>query len=249
MLSAHRQTQLVIWVNQILFLGLLWYLGVWTLSMTIMGLYVFGCMSEISLHRFYTHKTYDTGNRREKFLRAFALLTGQGPILSWVTVHRTHHAYEDTAKDPHSPYYLSWWKIYLSLLPQRYAKNLVLDLLKSPGKTYFVWENQYYFWIWCGLWMVTAYINIYLLFFLVSGSAAWYIATCAINVLSHRYVGVKTFDQSVALNSGIMNFFTGIGHHNNHHHDPKNYSYARNGELDIYAWVIAKFFLTKPSQS
>lgn len=242
-LTSYRQTQFVIWINQLLFfIFLIGFFDFWMIPCAVISLYIFGFMSESSLHRYFTHKSFETTNFKVVILKMFAFLTGQGATISWVTVHRTHHAYEDTEKDPHSPYHLSWWKIYLALLPKNYKNNLILDLIKSRHWNYFVFENKFYFFMWCAVWIITYLINFNLFFFLVSGSATWYIATCAINILSHRYIGYKSFPESVGLNSKIVNFFTGVGHHNNHHKNPKSFTYSMHGELDVYGAGIRLLF-------
>lgn len=243
MLTPYRQTQLVIWINQILFLlSVTWFFNFWMIPVTFLGMYIFGFMSESSLHRYYTHKSYETTTFKEKILRAFAFITGQGPILSWVTVHRTHHAYEETEKDPHSPLYLQWWKIYLALLPNRYKNNLVLDLMKNSGAKYFLFENKYYFFMWILTWTVSYNVNFYIFFFIVSGSAIWYIGTCMVNIIAHS-TGEKRYTESVAFNNKLINFLTGVGNHNNHHKFPRNFTYKIDKEIDIYAIGIKKLFL------
>lgn len=242
-ITPYKQTQLVIWFNQLFFLlFIIINFNIWLIPLAIVMLYIFGAMSEISLHRYYTHKSYKTTNAKEKLLRVFSFLTGQGAVLSWVTVHRTHHAYEDTEKDPHSPAYMKWWEIYLAYLPQDYKNNLVLDLMRTPAWKYFVFENKYYFLMWCCLWCVSAFVSLYLFYVIVAGSAMWYIATCIINIVSHS-TGVKKYSDAVAYNSSFINLITGVGHHNNHHKFPKSHTYSVAGEVDLYGRIIEKFFM------
>lgn len=242
-LTPYRQTQLVIWINQLLFFWfLLFTFQPWMLICAIVGVYVFGFMSEASVHRYYTHKSYETTPWKEKLLRVFAFMSGQGATLSWVTVHRTHHAFEDTEKDPHSPKYLKWWEIYLAFLPNKYNNNLVLDLMRKPSWKYFVFENTYYFYMWVAVWFFSYVLSFYLFFFIVSGVATWYIGTCMVNILTHTS-GIKRFPESVAFNSGVVNFFTGVGNHNNHHKFPKSYSYSIDKEIDPYGWAIEKLLI------
>jgi len=241
----YRQTQLVIWINQLLFFGFLFfYFHPWMIISAIAGMYIFGFMSESSLHRYYTHKSYDTTAFKEKILRVFAFLTGQGATISWVTVHRTHHAYEDTEKDPHSPKHLAWWEIYLAFLPKEYKNNLVIDLMRSPAWKYFVFENKYYFYMWCAVWLLTYFLSFYLFFSIVAGVSMWYIGTCIVNISTHSR-GKKKFPQAVAYNSSVVNFFTGVGNHNNHHRFPKSHTYAINNGFDLYAYGIEKFLMKK----
>lgn len=243
-MNAYKQTLYVVWGNQILFLlSFTALINVWLLPISIIALYVFGCFSEISIHRYYTHKSYETTPFKEKILRVFAILAGQGATISWVTVHRTHHAYEDTAKDPHSPLFHPWWKIILGLFPTQYKNNLVVDLMRTRSWNYFVFENKYYWLIWTSIWAISFLISQWLFYFIVSGAALWYLATTAVNILSHGSIlGNQYFTDTVATNSSVLNFFTGIGHHNNHHKYPRSHTYTVNNEVDINGWVINKFF-------
>ena len=213
--DPYKQTLYVVWGNQILFLlaSIFFATPVFVL-LAIVGLYAFAFMSEASVHRYYTHKSYETTESKEKILRVFAILAGQGATLSWVTVHRTHHAYEDRPGDPHSPLHHPWWKVLLGLFPTKYKKNLVVDIMKTEAWTYFVWENKFYWLIWTLIWITTFLLSIHLFYFIVAGSALWYLATSAVNILNHSgVVGKKTYEESVATNSSLMNLLTAIGHH------------------------------------
>ena len=200
-------------------------------------------MSEISVHRYFAHKSYETGKLREKLLLMFSFLTGQGATLSWVTVHRSHHAYEDTEQDPHSPQFISKWKLYLGLFPKKHYKiALIADLLRSKYGKYFQFENKYYWLLWTGVWVISWFINFYLFFFIVSGSALWYIMTETVNIFAHSKTGKKHDETAVGINSTLLNVLSGAGHHNNHHSNPKNYTYQITNEVDIYGKIIEKFF-------
>lgn len=243
-MKEYYQTLLVVWGNQVLF-ALFFILNFewWMIPFLFLNLHLFGMFSEISVHRYFTHKSYKTGRLRQHLLKVFAFLTGQGAILTWVTTHRTHHAYEDTPKDPHSPFHLPWWKIYLGLFTQNYKKTLITDLLRDRDQKYYLFENKYYYLLWIGLWIASYAVHPMLFFFIVSGSAMWYFGTSIVNILSHGLIlGTKRDENVVATNSSILNFLTGIGHHNNHHINPKDYSYSVNNEIDLNAWVIKKFF-------
>ena len=243
-LHPYYQTLFVVWTNQILFWSAtVLFFDVYTVFVIIAASYFFGCISEISIHRYLSHKTYKTTPMKEKVLLFFAFLTGQGATLSWVAVHRCHHAYEDTEQDPHSPLFIPAWKLILGLFPrQDYKISVIADLIRSKNKAYFIFENKYYWLLWTALWITTYFISFYLFYFIVAGSAMWYLMTCAVNIFAHGKIGVKTNENAVGLNSTVLNVLTGAGHHNNHHSDPKNYSYKVTNETDIYAWVIEKVF-------
>src|SRR5271167_4280830 len=54
-------------------------------------------------HRYFSHRSYKT-SRAFQFLLALLGTTAMqnGPIW-WASVHRHHHKFSDTQKDPHSP--------------------------------------------------------------------------------------------------------------------------------------------------
>lgn len=246
-MSSYLQTQIVIWINQILFIVLLTLnFSYEYILLSITMLYVIGFISESTVHRYFTHKSYNVHPYIEKLLVILSFLVGQGPVLSWVTVHRTHHAFEDTKKDPHSPLHTNWFKIYLALLPKNYNNRLIFDLLRSNNSKYFIFENKYYVYMWISLIMISYMISPLLTFMIVSGSAMWYMATIIVNIGAHYGIGTKRYIDAVAYNSKIINLFTGVGYHNNHHKSPKSYTYSHNKmEIDVYGYLIKKLFMNK----
>ncbi len=58
----------------------------------------------IGLHRYFAHRTFETGPRMRLLLAITGSMSTQGPLLSWVTIHRKHHAFSDRTGDPHSPH-------------------------------------------------------------------------------------------------------------------------------------------------
>jgi stearoyl-CoA desaturase (delta-9 desaturase) len=72
-------------------------------SFLFMYLLTMGGMT-IGLHRYFAHRSFETGPRMRLLLAIFGSMSTQGPILSWVTLHRKHHAFSDRPGDPHSPH-------------------------------------------------------------------------------------------------------------------------------------------------
>ncbi len=68
--------------------------GMWALSMVGMSL---------GLHRYFAHHAFKTGPTGRSVLAVLGCLAAQGPLVSWVAVHRRHHERSDKAGDPHSP--------------------------------------------------------------------------------------------------------------------------------------------------
>ena len=246
-MNPYYQTLWAVWGNHILTVVFLtlnfeW----WLLAFMFVNLHIFAFFSEASIHRYYTHRAYTVASRfKEHVLKLFAFLTGQGAILSWVTVHRHHHAHEDKPGDPHSPYFFPWWKIYLGLFPKEgYQKNLIMDLIRHRDRKYFIFENKYYWLLWTATWIVSYAIHPLFFFFIVSGSAMWYFATSVVNILAHKHlVGYKKYPEAVANNSLFLQLLTSIGNHNNHHKRPRSYTYALDkSEKDWIGLLIEKVF-------
>lgn len=247
-MKPYNQTLYVVWGNQLLFLASILYIQqLYLIPIAILSMYMFGAFSEIGLHRYFSHRSFKTSNFKEKILAAFAFLTGQGAILSWTTIHRTHHRYADTEKDPHSPFFQPVWKILAGLFYYEHDANLVFDLMRSKNRNYYMFENKYYWVLWTILWIVSFAVSPILFYIIVSGSALWVVATNTINVVSHRKsIGTVNYPDSVATNSKLLNLLTAIGNHNNHHNFPASYTFSMHREIDIYGWIIKQVFVNKP---
>ena len=60
------------------------------------------------LHRYASHQMYTTGKKREKLFYFLTWFTQGSSYLiprSYAILHRMHHVYSDTEKDPHSPHF------------------------------------------------------------------------------------------------------------------------------------------------
>ena len=240
-LSPYNQTVFVMWGNYLIF-SLFMFLDFhwWMIPAIFVMMHLFGIMSEVSVHRYWTHKSYEAPDWMVPLLKFASLLTGQGAIISWVTVHRHHHLYEDKPGDPHAPLYVKWWKIFLGLLPTDYKKTVVSDLIRRPDRKYFIFEVQYYWMMWMAIWSVSYLIHPYLLFAIATGGAFWYIGTSIVNILSHGlYLGKVTYKKDVATDSVFLQWLVGAGYHNSHHAQPTSYRYNLDGtRFDHIGWLI-----------
>lgn len=89
-------------------------------------------------HRYFCHKEFQAGPILECIMLYCGLLCGGRSALTWVGVHRMHHAYSDTEKDPHSPIYKPWYDIIFSRwkvkhIPRRFIK----DIMDNPRVMFF----------------------------------------------------------------------------------------------------------------
>ena len=58
----------------------------------------------IGWHRYFSHKSFETGRVVKATLAILGSMAMQGPLTQWVTDHRKHHALSDQPGDPHSPH-------------------------------------------------------------------------------------------------------------------------------------------------
>ncbi len=116
------------------------------------------------LHRYAAHHVFTMSKRWEKFFYVFTYITQGSSFLSpkaYGIMHRLHHAYADTSKDPHSPKYslnvfdMMWKtkKIYNDILHDKadiepkFTKNipnwLFMEKLGASWISRLVWGTFY----------------------------------------------------------------------------------------------------------
>ena len=112
----------------------------------------------IGLHRLLTHRSFKTYPAIRGIFAVLGSAAIEGPVISWVSDHRKHHAFSDRAGDPHSPHvdhgsglrgalrglghaHLGWLFIHTERgSRERYAPDLLADPVVSfVDRTFFVW--------------------------------------------------------------------------------------------------------------
>lgn len=85
---------------------LMWGYGFWWVDMALMvGMYFVSLLGlTIGFHRLFTHRSFQTTRPIQWLLAICGSMTIQGPLFTWVGLHRKHHQYSDTVDDPHSPH-------------------------------------------------------------------------------------------------------------------------------------------------
>ena len=78
--------------------------GQWLLN-SLMAYYVYFCIGlGITLHRYYSHRSFEFSNSVIKWIFVFiSVLTLRGSPIAWAYIHRKHHMKVDTPDDPHTP--------------------------------------------------------------------------------------------------------------------------------------------------
>ena len=210
----------------------------------------------IGLHRYFSHRSFNTGPKRHAMLVIGSVLTGNGSPLAFATKHMHHHMYSDTEKDIHSPvidgalHAALLWPMGTQdyFLNQKGAK-LPMHWLKDR-LVLFVHLNYFALWLTLAALLCLIDWKIPLFFMAFPAGMSVIIGNILINWLSHRnfigsYRNYDTNDNS--FNNKLIQWIeTGEGFHNNHHQAMGNYNFARMpGEFDPCAWIIDRFLIVK----
>lgn len=204
-----------------------------------------GIGDEIGAHRYFTHKSFKTSKFKENLLFVLHFFNMQGPLLSYVGIHRMHHAYTDTDKDPHTPL-KGKFKVLFWLNPISINPSLVRDYIRDPR---FKFTSKWYY---------ELYIGFSLLFILLFGLVPYvYIFSIpaimglylngVVNIICHDGKTIQDHDTGESSQNKRSKFMTILlkgGHlHNNHHHLPSSYTNnLTGGDYDFFGKIIKRYF-------
>ncbi|MES2355419.1 MAG: acyl-CoA desaturase [Pseudomonadota bacterium] len=225
-------------------------------------MYVFANLGiTVGFHRFLTHRAFKAGSFIKALLIILGSMSGQGPAIYWVGLHRRHHRFSDQALDPHSPLWMDdrparnkiegffhsqigWAFTHRMTNTIVFCKDLYRDHLV-------VWLSQrYFFWLFLGLLIPTivgAVIE-------QSAWGAWkgllwggglrlffsYHFINSVNSISHLF-GYRSFaTRENSRNNAWLALPTfGETWHNNHHAYPRSAFFGlRWWEIDIGGLVV-----------
>jgi stearoyl-CoA desaturase (delta-9 desaturase) len=194
-------------------------------------------------HRYFSHKSFQTGRVFQFFLAYFAACSLQGGPLWWASHHRRHHHLSDLPEDAHSPkQYGFWYSHFLWFMKKKHLKShygLIKDFSRFPELR---WLERY--------WYLTPLPVLLLLYFFCGwNGVVWGFLvptvfvnniTYSVNSLLHLF-GSRTYNTADASRNNVwlalMTF--GEGWHNNHHRYPGS---ARQGfrwyEIDISYTIL-----------
>lgn len=84
----------LLWLQPITWIEISLLVGMWAIT---------GIGITVGYHRLFTHRSFQTTTPIRVILTILGSMAGQGPLTSWVALHRRHHEYSDQQGDPHSP--------------------------------------------------------------------------------------------------------------------------------------------------
>lgn len=198
-------------------------------------------------HRLYAHACFKAHPSIRFLTLFFGAASFQQSALKWASLHRTHHRYVDTERDPYNikrGFFFAHvgWVIFQKPVVDY---DNALDLQKCPMITH---QHRHYQW-----WALTSGIALPLALGALGGRlleaflltvalrlAVVHHCTFFINSFAHTF-GTSDYDpDSSAKDNWIGAFLTnGEGYHNYHHRFPSDY---RNG-IRWYHWDPTKWLI------
>lgn len=192
------------------------------------------------LHRYWTHKSFEFKYPILKWIFTwFALMACRGSIIGWVHIHREHHAYSDTEKDPHAPNINGWRVFFPHVL--NYGHEIKKYLVRDLFNELHLKINRYYKLLVFGWALLLLLIDPWL--FYVGWAAPIALTHLALNTFTYfgHSVGYSRYTQR----DESKNFWVfalllwGEGWHNNHHKNPRAWSLREKWwEIDLISYVI-----------
>lgn len=183
-------------------------------------------------HRLQSHRSFKCPLWWEKLLTLFATVSLTGPAIDWVAIHRAHHKYQDTDKDPHSPDHLGIFRVHFLTMFAEVSPRFAMDLIRNK---FYAWQRKYYFHIIAVFAIVLFFIDPFMVVYiwLFPAFLTIFLGTLILSV-NHR--GEKPHNDFLL---GIMTW--GDGFHENHHKKPMD---VRLHKYDMIGYLIERFFPT-----
>ncbi len=209
-------------------------------------------------HRYASHRAFTMNKFWERFFYIFAFITQGATYMSpraYAVMHRMHHAYTDTDKDPHSPDYspnlfAMMWRtrqIYTDVYYERY--DVEARFLKNVPD-----------WKWFDKWADSRFVKIlwvgaYVAFYVYFATTPWLYLLLPFTILMEpthgvivNWYGHKIGYRNYDLNNKSRNlvpvdlFLLGEAYHNDHHRFPSAIKFGVKWyEIDIVHWLILLF--------
>lgn len=228
----------------IIFFFSIWYLSLFSQSFL--------------MHRYASHGAFTMNKFWEKFFYIFSYISMGSSYLSprvYGILHRMHHAYTDTDKDPHSPKNFKnifsmmdhTAKVYIAInrkkvqIEERFEKNLPswpkMDKWGQSKLSRLLWVGIYvtFFILFADHWWLYLFLPIVILMSPVHGAI--------INWFAHKY-GYRNFDVNNTSKNlvPIDILLLGERYHNNHHKYASSINFGVKWyEIDPVYYIILFF--------
>jgi fatty-acid desaturase len=212
-----------------------------TLLTVIATSWILGANISMFAHRAWSHKSWKPSSAVNWVGMILFHLTMVGNSIGWVGIHREHHKFCDTDRDPHSPLHKSRWRIQFLSYFNRVKPQFILDLARDPHHQ---WFYRWYWLINFAWWTVLALISFELLALWLAVLGVTIFKLHTINSLCHatpKFL-LPINNDHTSTNSVLMvllNVNNGEAWHKNHHGNASAWSFRQRWyEIDPPAVVI-----------
>lgn len=236
-----RYLQLLNHVLLILGLAYVIHTGAYYLLIcSIVTFYVISVLGiNIGLHRFVTHRSFETNSFMEKILLLCSTLCLVGTPVTWSISHINHHAYPDREGDPYSPHRIKTWDYLMARFePVKHTRLGMKELMSNKTVVFF---HNHYLKVIFAYCLLLALVNPWFVIFFWSIPAFLSLYLILITNIVCHLKGYRNFDTDDKSHNNIaISIITmGEGWHNNHHADPRNWTTKKNWwEFDPTAFII-----------
>jgi len=197
-------------------------------------------IGSIGFHRWLAHKSFEPTNHGKIIMMFGMLIESFGRPLISATVHRAHHSYPDQHGDPHSPKFLSFFDMLIGKYSDLKTLPPVRDILRQEDV---MWFDKHYWKIWVVFNSILAMIDwrLVLLVCPIAFCKSWFMGQ-HVNYFAHS--GKQCIPKN---GNAMLVLFSGGEHlHANHHQQPSNWRFDRDGSTpDLSAYLITLLKLRK----
>ena len=195
------------------------------------------------LHRYASHKMFTMNKFWERFFYGFTFLVQGASFLNpraYAIMHRMHHAYSDTEKDPHSPHFFrDVWQMTMQ------TKDIYINYVNHKVEPEKAFRGKYPEWKWLdalsNMWTVRILFGIgYFAFYWFFAPYWWMflllpvhffmgpVHGAIVNWCGHKY-GYSNYDNEDHSKNTIPIdiFLMGELMQNNHHKSPNSINFAK----------------------
>lgn len=204
----------------------------WQWIIALLMYFIFNGLGMImTYHRLLTHRSFPCPKWLEYTLAFITTFSLTGSAITWVAIHRKHHKYADTEKDPHSPDHLGFWRVQFftafAEVEGRYATDLMRD-------KFYLWQHKNYFNIIIIGMILTTLISPMLTIyaFLFPAALTLFFGTLILSWAHHDLQPRSVWWLA------LLTF--GDAFHDVHHENPNK---PRLHKYDLIGFIIEKFFL------
>lgn len=220
----------------------------------IVGWFYHWIVGSIITHRYIAHRAFEVNKFIHNLFIAISTLSTLSSPLGWASTHILHHKHSDEKGDPHSPRFISYFKMLFVgfIYNAKKDRETTLELLKCNryllNDPFLKWCHKYYYQInvtflliLLGLSIVLP-VNLFAWFSIITGYHLFGLSLTTYHLHKPGFFGnYRNYSvNGTSQNNWFLGLLThGEAYHNNHHNNPCTLSNAEKWyEFDMNKLLI-----------